>query len=213
MPALPAILIIVGSVLYYLFVLRRYNSLGFRLFSLFAAAALLFAWWIWKDEQRLATLATQGEIIKATIVSKEKVKGSGSPSNAVTLTWNDAAGSEVVRQTSEYVSDPEWTSFKEKDTLDIVREPKSGEVFVVQSLNRFRSDKWILYVVDGFFFLLGCGCWFFLRKHMVLVNDAGQEWVEKDGKVVLDGRQDTVVNNVTTTNVIYKLLSLFDSKK
>lgn len=101
-----------GLVLYYLLVLRRYNSLGFRLFSLMTMVTVMLAWLIRQDEKRLSSLATHGQRVIATIVSKEKVKG-GAP-NAVTVSWKDAAGSEVVKQTSQYVSDPEWEAFAVK---------------------------------------------------------------------------------------------------
>lgn len=47
MSSLTLILIGTGLVLYYIFVLRRYNALGFRLFSLFTFISIAFAIWIW----------------------------------------------------------------------------------------------------------------------------------------------------------------------
>ncbi|MEZ0276624.1 MAG: DUF3592 domain-containing protein [Roseimicrobium sp.] len=205
------LLLVVGIVLYYLLVLRRYNSLGFRLFSLFTFVVILLVWWIRQDEQRLKSLSEHGARISATVVSKEKVKGGAS--NAVTLSWRDEAGTETVKQTSMYVSDPEWESFQPGAPLTVVFDQASKEVFVAKSLERFRSEKWILYAVLGFFFLLGSACWFFLRKYMIHADDAGKEWVEKDGKVVLDERNDEGVQPLRPANIFWRILELFGSNK
>ena len=211
MPTVVILLLVVGIVLYYLLVLRRYNSLGFRLFSLFTLVSILLGWWIRQDEERLKSLSEHGARIVATVISKEKLKG-GAP-NAVTVSWRDEAETEMVKQTSPYVSDPEWQSFQIGAPLNVVLDQAIKEIYVAQSLERFRSDKWILYAALGFFFLIGCGCWFFLRKHMIHVDDAGKEWVEKDGKVVLDERNEEGIQPLRPANIFWRILELFGPNK
>ncbi|MBC8045159.1 MAG: DUF3592 domain-containing protein [Fimbriimonadaceae bacterium] len=205
------LIISAAALLYYYFVLRRFNALGFRLFSLFTFIAIAFACWIYQDEKTLSFLQKNGEHVNATIQSKEKIgsETTSSPDYAVTISFANKKGEVITQQTHEYISEKEWNSFSENTEIEIIYDTASKEAYIAKSLERFKNDKWVLYVVAGFFFLIGCGCWFFLRKYKVGVDDKGNEWVEKDGKVYLDERNNKTAQVAKRTNIISKLLQAY----
>lgn len=47
------------------------------------------------------------------------------------------------------------------------------------------GDFCILYAVAGFFLLVGIGCYFFLRKIKVGVDEHGNEWLERAGGTIV----------------------------
>lgn len=159
----------------------------------------------------MSSLQKNGEHLEALVVSKQKLssKSSGSPDNAVILSFQNSEGEQMEQQTHEYISEEEWESFSVKQQIDIIYDKDTEEVFVAQSLERFKNDKWVLYAAAGVFFLIGCGCWFFLRKYKVKVDDSGNEWVEKDGKVYLDERKNKTAQVIKRGNILSKFLQMF----
>lgn len=213
MSGISILLIAVGSLLYYIFILRKFNSLGFRLFSLFIFVAILFVCWTWQDEKQLASIEKNGEHYTATVISKEKTDNpQSSPDNAVTVSFRNNQGEIIDMQTHEYISEKEWQTFEKGKSIDVIYNRDANELFVAESLERFRGDKWVLYAAAGFFFLVGSGCWFFLRKYKVQVNEKGEEWVEKDGKVMLDERKNPTATTIKKVNILSKLLQVFSKK-
>jgi hypothetical protein len=175
--------------------------------------AILFACWTWQDEKQLASIEKNGEHYTATILSKEKTDNSqSSPDNSVFLSFKNKNGEIIIMQAHEYISEKEWQTFEKGKSIDVTYDRDANELFVAESLKRFRGNKWVLYAAAGFFFLVGSGCWFFLRKYKVQVNEKGEEWVEKDGKIMLDERNNPAATTVKKINIFSKLIQTFARK-
>ena len=90
-------LILTGAVLFgiYWFVLRKYNSLGLRLFTLCFFLFVACCVWLYKDEQSLKNTLTAGEQHIATVISKEKT---GNNDNLVEISFSANDGKPTRRQ-------------------------------------------------------------------------------------------------------------------
>ncbi|MFN8355598.1 MAG: hypothetical protein U0Y10_14170 [Spirosomataceae bacterium] len=195
----------------YWFVLRRYNSLGLRLFFLFTVVSMAIAYWIYQDEQTLKSLTQHGETYQATLLEKTKVQSSSStPDNTVKVSFRRSNGQAITQSTSEYISDEEFNSFQPQTPLAVLYDPTTNKTYVKISLSRFQNDKWILYLVVVFFFGLGAVLGIFTRNYKVgLHEDTGDEYLEKDGKVIFDEKDSALARTTKRINIVSKLFQIF----
>ena len=64
-----------------------------------------------------------------------------------------------------------------------------------------------MYLFPAFFFVLGLAAFFFLRKYKVGIHeDTGDEYLEKDGKIILDERGNEAARTLKRVNIISKIL-------
>ncbi|MFN8343672.1 MAG: hypothetical protein U0X91_01635 [Spirosomataceae bacterium] len=208
MTGLTFITIMTGGLLYYYFVLRKYNSLGFRLFSLFTFITSTFCYWLYEDTQIQKSILKNGRTVNGIVLAKEKKTqaGSSSPDNVVTVRLSLQALKTDTFQVYKYTSAEEWERFKIGSTIPLIYDVGKNNLFIKESYHRMLNDQWVLYVVAAVFFLIGVCCWYFLRNYKVGVDGAGNEWVEKDGKIYLDERKSPASQALKGGNIVSKLL-------
>lgn len=196
----------------YWFILRRYNSLGLRMFVVFLFVALAMAFWLYQDEQALQSLQEHGQPYQAIVLEKQKTTAAytSSMDNSVKLSFQTTKGKTIEKTTSEYVSDEEYARFEVGKPIKVLYDPTSGLVYVSESLARFKNDKWVLYAAVAFFALLGAVIGWFTRGYKVGVHeDTGDEYLVKDGKVVLDERNSPLTRTAKRANIVSKLFQIF----
>ena len=208
-----------GGVAYYWFILRRWNSLGFRMFSLFAFVAILFGTWIYRDvrvqKSALANgreitgkILAKGHVYQGQAITEEEVSRnhSSSVNNALTVQVALPGAEPGSRDTWDYISSAEWNRFRVGEVIPLIHDAKTDRLLVKESFQRMIADFWVLYAADAFFLLTGIGCWIVLRKHKVGVDEHGNEWVEKpDGSVILDERKSVGSRVLKKANILSKL--------
>ena len=203
-------LILTGAVLFgiYWFVLRKYNSLGLRLFTLCFFLFVACRVWLYKDEQSLKNTLTAGEQHIATVISKEKT---GNNDNLVEISFTANDGKAITTTTSEYISQQEWDNFVTGKPLPVIYVASTRQTYVQQSIMRFKDDKIYLYYFSGFWLLLGAVLYAWLGKFKVGVDEeTGNEWVEKeDGSIILDERKSKTMQLIKRGNIVSKLIQTF----
>ena len=202
-------LLIIGAAFFaiYWFIMRKYNSLGLRLFILCFALFLACCVWLYKDETRLKHTIDAGEEHVANIISKATV---GKNDHEVTISFTAIDGKLVNTKTSAYVSQEEWDRFETGKPLSVLYVADKQQTYVQQSIMRFKADKIYLYFFAGFWLILGAGLYAWLRKYKVGVDESGNEWVEKpDGSVMLDERTNKTYRVAKHINIISKLVQSF----
>ncbi len=210
MSGLTFICMLIGGLLYYYFVLRKYNSLGFRLFSLFTFITLSFCYWLYEDTQTQKSMIKNGQTINGIVLAKEKKTqpGSSSPDNVLIMRLSLQSNKPDTLQVYKYTSVEEWERFKIGETIPLLYDAEKNNLFVKESYHRMLNDQWILYVVASVFFLIGACCWYFLRNYKVGVDEAGNEWVEKDGEIYLDERKSPTSQVLKRANIVSKLFQV-----
>ena len=210
MSGLTFICMLIGGLLYYYFVLRKYNSLGFRLFSLFTFITLSFCYWLYEDTQTQKSMIKNGQTINGILLAKEKKTqpGSSSPDNVLIMRLSLQSNKPDTLQVYKYTSVEEWERFKIGETIPLLYDAEKNNLFVKESYHRMLNDQWILYVVASVFFLIGAACWYFLRNYKVGVDEAGNEWVEKDGEIYLDERKSPTSQVLKRANIVSKLFQV-----
>lgn len=203
-------LILIGAFIFaiYWFILRKYNSLGLRLFVLCFLLFIACCVWLYRDEADLKNTLAAGEEHIATILSKEKV---GNNDNEVTVSFTSKDGKTVNTKTSKYVSQQEWDKFETGKPLSVIYVAATQQTYVQQSIMRFKDDKIYLYFFAGFWLVLGSILYIWLRKLKVGVDEeTGAEWVIKeDGSVILDERKSKAAGYVKRANILSKLVQAF----
>ncbi len=191
----------------YWFVLRKYNSLGLRLFVVCFFLFIALCVWIHQDEVSLKNTLNNGEKHIATIISKTKVDKND---NQVEVSFTSNDGKTINSKTTDYISQDEWNTFETGKPLSIIYDSKTSETFVQQSLMRFKNDKIFLYYFAGFLLVLGICLYIWLRKFKIGVDDNGNEWViKKDGSVILDERKSAAARATKKVNIFSKLIRSF----
>lgn len=206
-PTLELVLIGVFLFAVYWFVLRKYNSLGLRLFVLCFMLFTGCCTWIYKDEVKLKKTIEEGEERVAIVLSKAKT---GKNDNTVEVSLSSKDNRTITASTSDYVSQEEWDKFETGKPLSVLYIPSTNQVFVQQSIMRFKADKIYLYYFAGFWLVLGTTVLVWLRNYKVGVDNYGNEWVVKpDGSVILDERKSARFRAAKNGNIISKLIQTF----
>jgi hypothetical protein len=209
----PAQLLILGifGFLMWLFVFRRYRSLGLRMFFVFSMVSLMGSFWFYNDLQDQKSMTQNGQRLNAKLLRKWVGRsGENSRINLIEVHFELPAGQQKTITTSEYISDEEHAALQVGQMMPVFYNPVNQQVYYVVSLARYQSQKWIFYVFIGFFFVLGCVLWYFLRDIMVGVHeDTGDEYLEIDGKIVLDEKGNDVARTMKRVNTVSKLFQAF----
>lgn len=198
--------ILVGGIAYYWLVLRRFNSLGFRLLSIFTIISVMIGVWIHQDRELQASVLANSNLVTGTLIDKRQIGTDCTVTIELRLDGHDP----VTRSTSEFISMSEYASFKVGEPIEMLHDVKSDRWYVRQSFERMVADFWVLYLFAGFFFVVGIACWFFLRRLKVGVDEQGNEWLEReDGTVILDERQSASARTLKRANIVSKLWQIF----
>lgn len=192
---------------YYYFILRKYNTLGFRLFSLcfFVSAAMVY-WW-WSDWRELKKMEQEG-ITEAAYVLEKKQAGKDW---LVSVQFTDEGGNQVTLPCDTGMSVEELAAVVPERPVFIRFRPGSTSVFLESSYQRRIKDNGWFLLFPAFFLLLGCTAWFFLRKYRVHAHEGTvYEYVtNEEGKVVLDDAANETTKGLKKANLMSKLMQLF----
>ncbi|MES2774317.1 MAG: hypothetical protein V4722_09040 [Bacteroidota bacterium] len=199
-------LVLIGAFIFslYWFIMRKYNSLGLRMFIMCGLLFVATCVWLYQDEKQLTKTLSTGEVYTATIVSKATV-GNNDHEVSVAFVAND--GKKIRSSTTEYVSQEEWDRFETGKAIPVIYVPSTNKIFVQESTMRFKAEKIYLYYFSGFWLVLGPVLYFWLRKLKVKVDETtGDEWVEReDGSVILDERKSRTSRALKRANILSKL--------
>lgn len=203
-------LLLIGAAIFatYWFIMRKYNSLGLRLFILSFFLFVASCTWLYKDEKTLKLMLKEGQEHTATVLSKSIV---GKNDNEVELTFTGEDGKTVRTKTSDYVSKPEWDGFEAGKPVSVLYVPSTQKTYVQQSIMRFKGDKIALYYFAGFWLVLGIGLYVWLRKIKVGVDEnTGAEWlIREDGSTFFDERRIQGAGTLKRVNILSKMLQAF----
>lgn len=194
------------------FVLRKYNSLGLRMFFLFTVIAALACSWLYTDIQDTKSMEKNGELHAAEVIEKAKAKSesSSSPHNQITIAFEQPAGEKYMATTYTYISDEEYNALRIGQTIHVLYNPVNDQTYYTVSFNRYKNDQWFLYAFPAVLFLIGSILGITLRKYKVGIGGGtGAEYVEKDGKIFLDERGNATATNLKHLNIVSKLFQAF----
>ncbi|MBD2702952.1 hypothetical protein IC229_20060 [Spirosoma sp. BT702] len=211
MNSLTYICIGAGLMIYYYVVLRRFNSLGFRMFSLFTFITLCACYWVYQDSLIEKAVQKSSQVVRGTITSKRQVKSSSSSSldNEISVALATTPRRIDTLTSVRYISTDEWASWKLNDQIDLYYVDSQQLVIPKVSFDRYLNDRWGLYIGIGIFFLIGVACWFFLKRYNIGVDpDTGHEWLEKDGKIYFDERRSKFSQTMKRVNILSKMIQL-----
>ncbi|MVM33084.1 hypothetical protein GO755_23790 [Spirosoma sp. HMF4905] len=190
---------------YYYFVLRKYNTLGFRMFSLFFFIGLWFCYWWYGSDQDLKNIQHNGVPTQALILKKTD--------NSLEVSFTNPSGKPIVRTQTGGISVEEFAAVTEGKTAPILYSPRTDTFFLTSSFQRQLSDTIYILWFAGVLFLIGTLCWLFLYKYRVHAYGNGSiyEYVtDESGKVVLDDNKNIFTRSLRNYTTMSKLFELFE---
>ena len=189
---------------YYYFVLRKYNTLGFRLFSLsFFIGATVCYWW-YSDDQALKNIQKNGIATQALVLKKS--------ADNFAVRFTDKSGKSVVRTQMGGISVEEFAAVTEGSPTPILYNPQSDTIYLTSSYRRQLNDTIYILVFAGILFLIGIVCWITLRKYRVHAHEGTlYEYVTNErGEVVLDDARNSTTKALRTYSTMSKFFQLFE---
>ncbi len=192
---------------YYYFILRKYNTLGFRLFSLCFFVSVYTLYLFWDGWRELKMVEHNGIHTQARVEQKSK-DGSN---NVLEVSFQDHLGNTVKRIEPTGVSDEEFAELELNSSAPIIYSPESKTFFLEKSFQRQNHDFiWIL-ILPGFFLVLGILCWIFLRRYRIHPHEGTtyEYMTDEDGKVVLDDAKNETTKSLHNANLLSKILQIF----
>lgn len=189
---------------YYFFVLRKYNTLGFRLFSLFFFTSVAVCYWWYIDYADLKDVEKNGIATDAVVLKKS--------ADNLTFRLRDPNGYPIERTQTGGISVEEFASVSEGKPAPVLYSRQSGVIYLKNSYERQLSDNIYILFFPGFLFLIGCLCWIFLRKYRVHAHGNGSiyEYVtDENGKVVLDDAKNSTTKSLRNHATLSKLFEIF----
>lgn len=206
-------LVFFGSLAYYYFVLRKYNALGFRMFSLFTFMTICFIYWWYGGYKELEDLKKNG-IHTEAIVTKKSIQGkpnSNVPDNVVEISYVSKEGKTLVAEAREMTSKEEYEEVSVGQKVPIIYSNNAKYMQLQTTFKRSLKDyNWIL-VMPALFFLIGLCCLIFLRKYKVHAHEGTvYEYVtDENGKVVLDDLKSEATRTIKKVNLVSKIVQAF----
>lgn len=191
---------------YYYFVLRKYNTLGFRLFSLcfFVTVAMLY-WWStdWRELKRVEHhgISTMAE------VRQKRMEDS---SWLVEVSFREKTGKLVTRSCIGGMSDEELAEVRINQPTSIRYSPESDTFFLEKSFLRQNRDMVWFLVFPAFFLLLGSLSWIFLRRYRIHPHEGTsyEYMTDENGKVVLDDARNQTTKALHNANLFSKIFQM-----
>ncbi|GAB4029881.1 hypothetical protein [Spirosoma gilvum] len=190
---------------YYYFVLRKYNALGFRIFSLCFFTALSVCYWWYTDYRDLKNVQVHGVSTQALVLKKS--------ANSLDVRFTDQSGKSVVRTQTGGISVDEFAAVQEGKSAPILYSPQSDLVYLASSYQRQISDHIYILVLPGLLFLIGLVCLITLRTYRVHAYNDGSiyEYVTNEkGEVVLDDARSSTTKAFRNYSTMSKLFELFN---
>ena len=207
------LLLIIGLLAYYYFVLRKYNSLGFRMFSLFGFVAIAAVYWWYDGYQELQALRKTGIVVEATVTKKNVDYSSSSsvPDNVVGVKFTTPQGKTVELEAREMTSKEEYAEVEVGQKALVVYDAGIQTAYLKTTLERSNKDYNYILILPGVLFLLGTLCLIFLSKLKVHAHEGTvYEYVtDESGKVVLDDLSSPTNQAIKKANLISKMVQIF----
>ncbi|RFS16343.1 hypothetical protein [Emticicia sp. C21] len=207
------IILFIGLLAYYYFVLRKYNSLGFRMFSLFSFVAIAVVYWWYQDYQELESLKKNGVFIEGLVTKKyvEHTKESSVPDNVVVLNFTDNKGETINAEAREMTSKEEYAAVPIGQKVLIVYDAAKGTVQLKTTFDRSLHDFNYILIFPGLLFLIGLGCLIFLSRFKVHAHEgtAYEYLTDENGKVVLDDNHSETTRTIKKINLVSKIVQAF----
>lgn len=189
---------------YYYFILRRYNTLGFRLFSLCFFISCFGCYWWHTSDRDLKSIQRTGIAADALVLRKTP--------NTLRVRFTNPTTGQVVERTREGgISVEEFAAVNEGQPAPILYTPNSKTFYLATSYRRQLHDNIYLLVLPGTLFLIGTGCLVFLRNYRVHAHEGTiYEYVtDEGGNVVLDDAKNRATRALRTSSTLSKLFELF----
>lgn len=196
---------IVFLLAYYYFVLRKYNTLGFRLFSLCFFVSVAFTYWWWVDWRELKRVEHTGIATMATVLQKTSAS-----EHRVTVAFKTQTGDTLTRVCEGGISDEELAALTLQQATPIIYSPESDTFFLEKSYQRQQKDlSWVL-LFPAFFLTLGSICWLTLRRYRIYPHEgtAYEYMVDETGKVVLDDAKSEASKALKKWSLLSKLTQI-----
>jgi hypothetical protein len=192
---------------YYYFILRKYNTLGFRLFSLFFFVGASVLYWWWGDWRALKEAERNGINTMAEVTQKRK-EGSDW---LVEVHFKNQAGNDITWTHKGGMSDEELAAIVVNQPTLIRYSPATDSFFLEKSFQRQNHDMIWLLLFPGLLFLLGCLSWLFLRKYRIHPHEGTiyEYMTDETGQIVLDDAKNESTKNLRKANLISKIIQLF----
>jgi hypothetical protein len=199
--------------LMWLFVFRKYRSLGLRLFFVFGMVSLMFCFWFYSDLQEQKVMEQNGQIISAKLMNKwTERSGENSLINLLEVIIEYPKGQQKLLKTSKFISDEEHAALKIGQNIELLYNSNTQQAYYIISYQRYQKDKWIFYILPAFFLMLGAVLGYFLRNFKVGVHSkTGDEFIEKDGKILFDESGNELARTMKKANIISKFFQAFKS--
>lgn len=186
-----------GGLLHYALVLRRFNSLGLRIFSITTAISVAGLWLILRDHAEFRRVDAAGVTVTATVVSKHQ-RGD---TRSVTVRWQERDWT-----LEAYLSAPEWSAMSTGQTVPLIHVPGAALPLLQASYLRMRRQYWIIETLCAALFLSGAAAGWWLRAYRIGVDSAGDEWLENpEGRVIADERGNALARGAKRLNLAAKL--------
>ncbi|RYU97628.1 DUF3592 domain-containing protein [Emticicia agri] len=206
-------LIFFGSLAYYYFVLRKYNSLGFRMFSLFTFITLCFVYWWYSGYKELEDLKKNGIHTEATVIKKsiEGKPDSNVPDNVVTVGYVTKEGKAITAEAREMTSKEEYDEVSVGQKVQIIYTNNVKNTQLQTTFNRSVKDyNWIL-IMPALFFLIGMGCLVFLGRFKIHAHEGTvyEYLTDENGKVLFDDKQSATTRTIRKINLLSKMMQAF----
>jgi hypothetical protein len=189
---------------YYFFVLRKYNTLGFRLFSLFSFTSIAVCYWWYIDYADLKDVEKNGAATEAVVLKKS--------ADNLEFRFTDQTGNTIVRTQAGGISVEEFASVSEGKPAPVLYSRQSDVIYLKSSYERQLRDNIYILFFPGLLFLIGSLCWIFLRKYRVHAHGDGSiyEYVtDENGKIVLDDAQNSTTKSLRKYATLSKLFEIF----
>jgi hypothetical protein len=189
---------------YYFFVLRKYNTLGFRLFSLFSFTSIAVCYWWYIDYADLKDVEKNGAATEAVVLKKS--------ADNLEFRFTDQTGNMIVRTQAGGISVEEFASVSEGKPAPVLYSRQSDVIYLKSSYERQLRDNIYILFFPGLLFLIGSLCWIFLRKYRVHAHGDGSiyEYVtDENGKIVLDDAQNSTTKSLRKYATLSKLFEIF----
>lgn len=195
---------------YYYVVLRRFNTLGFRLFSLCVFVSIAFLYWWWGDYRALKNLEENGISSDGLVWEKKQQGGDW----LITVVVQGPNFDLDMRPLDKAISTEELKTIVLKEPVKVRFVPLGKGAMLEQSYQRhLRDNNWFL-LFPAFFLLLGCAAWFFLRRYRIHPHEGTvyEYMTDESGNVVLDDAKNEDTKNLKKWSMISKFIDLLGKK-
>lgn len=189
---------------YHHVVLRRYNTLGFRMFSLFFFVGLAVCYWWYTDYVALNDVRKNGMATRALILKKS--------ANSLVFRFADQAGKSVIRTQTGGILVAEFAAITEGQSVPVLYSLQSDTIFLTSGYQRQINNSVYFLVFPALLFLIGIVSGIYLRQYRVYAHEGTifEYLTDETGKIVLDDTRNSMTKALRTSSTLSKLFQFFE---